>query len=183
MINNGITNTLMLTNPVRRLLLPITQQRILLPLSEIYQSDYLQHLKPQPFSCYNKCDSLMKCLKIHNYEIKCLKDESLIRSISSSTYNVFKMTYNIQIKHYTYLESPILESIGYGINNENLEKYKPEIDVILYSLRDLKFEKEYGFFLKTPEKMLFFRNESMYFNEVYTNIKLIDLHKMKNNFF
>jgi hypothetical protein len=89
MFHNGIINTLMLANPVKKLLLPIAQKRILLPLPEIYQTNYLHPLKPQPFWCSNKCDSLMKCLKINNSCTKCLKDGSLINSTQSSTYNVF----------------------------------------------------------------------------------------------
>jgi hypothetical protein len=181
MISNGIINTLMLANPVKKLLLPIAQQRILLPLPE-YNSDNLNLLKPQSFWCSNKCDSLMKCLKINNSNIKCIKDGSLINSIQSSTYNVFKMTYNLKIKNYSYSNvDSVVGVIGKAYYNEKLEKYHQEVDILLYSLRDIKLQNEYGFFIKTPKELIFFKNELMDINHIYTNIKLIDLDKMKKN--
>lgn len=182
MFNNGIANVLMLSKSANKLLLPIAEQRILLPLPECKNNSLynLSLLKPQPFWCSNKCSSLMKCLKINNSNTKCLKDGSLISSISSSTHNVFKASYNLKIKNYQYsnLDS-VVSVIGQVCYTENLEKYHQEVDIILYSLRDMKLQNEYGFFLKTPEKLIFFRNELMDINYIYTNIKLIDLDKMK----
>ena len=142
----------------------------------------LSLLKPSPFWCSNKCSSLMKCLKINNSNTKCLKDGSFLNSIQSSTYNVFRATYNVNIKNYSYSNVDSVTSvIGQAYYTENLKKYHQEVDIILYSLRDMKLQNEYGFFLKTPEKLIFFRNELMDINYIYTNIKLIDLDKMKNN--
>jgi hypothetical protein len=178
---NGIANVLMLTNPVKKILLPLAQQRLSLPLT-VPNHDYKYILKPQPFWCSNKCNSLMKCYKINNSNTKCMKDGSLINSIQSSTYNVFKITYPLKISNYSYIElNSAIDVIGTAYYKENLEKYNQEIEIILYSLKDMKLQNEYGFFLKTHEKMIFFKNSSMDLNMVYTNIKLIDLDKMKNN--
>jgi len=181
MLNNGIANVLIHTNPVKKILLPLAQQRLSLPLPQPdYEYKYI--LKPYPFWCSNKCNSLMKCCKINNFNIRCMKDGSLINSIQSSTHNVFKITYNLKINNYSYIGTldSAMEVIGKVYNIENLEKYHQEIDIILYSLKDMKLQDEYGFFFKTKEKMLFFKNSSMDLNMVYTNIKLIDLDKMKN---
>lgn len=180
MINNGIANVLMLTNPIKKILLPLAQQRLSLPLPQPdYEYKYI--LKPQPFYCSNNCNSLMKCCKINNSSIKCMKDGSIVNSIQSSTYNVFKMTYNLKLSNYPYIGTlnSAIDVIGMAYNIENLEKYHQEIDIILYSLKDMKLQNEYGFFFKTVEKLMFFKNNSMDLNMVYTNIKLIDLDKMQ----
>ena len=179
MINNGIANVLMRTNPVKKLLLPLAQPKLFLPLPQLdYEYKYV--LKPQPFYCSNNCNSLMKCRKINNSSIKCMKDGSLINSIQSSTYNVFKITYPCKISNYVYsgLDS-VIDVISKAYNDQNLGKYHQEIDIILYSLKEMKLENEFGFFLKTVEKIIFFKNQLMDINPIYTNIKLIDLDKMQ----
>jgi hypothetical protein len=180
MLNNGIANVLIHTNPVKKLLLPLTQQKISLPLHP--DSDYKYILKPNPFWCSNNCTSLMKCLKINNSNTKCIKSGSLINSIQSSTYNVFKITYNLKMSNYSYIGriDSAIEVIGRAYLKEKLEKYHQEIDIILYSLKDMKLQDEYGFFLKTIDQIIFFKNDSMDINITYTNVKLIDLDKMKN---
>jgi hypothetical protein len=181
MLNNGIANLLIHTNPVKKILLPLAQQRLSLPLPPP-DFDYKYILKPSPFWCSNNCTSLMKCLKINNSSTKCLKGGSLINSIQSSTYNVFKITYNLKMSNYSYIGTlnSVIEVFGKVYLKENLERHHQEIDIILYSLKDMKLQDEYGFFLKTTDKIIFFRNDSMDINIIYTNIKLIDLDKMKN---
>ena len=86
------------------------------------------------------------------------------------------------MSNYSYIGTlnSVIEVIGKVYLKENLERHHQEIDIILYSLKDMKLQDEYGFFLKTTDKIIFFRNDSMDINIIYTNIKLIDLDKMKN---
>ena len=88
----------------------------------------------------------------------------------------------MKIKNYSYsnLDS-VVSVIGQAYYNEKLEEYHQEVDILLYSLRDIKLQNEYGFFIKTPKELIFFKNELMDINHIYTNIKLIDLDKMKKN--
>jgi hypothetical protein len=92
------------------------------------------------------------------------------------------MTYNLKIKNYLYSDlDSVISVIGQAYYNEKLEDYHQEINILLYSLKDMKLQNEYGLFIKTPKELIFFKNELKDINYIYTNIKLIDLDKMKNN--
>jgi len=193
MLHNNIVNLLMHT-PIKRVLLPISQKRLSLPYpNDIeYESNnqYEYKLRPYEFSCLRGCSSLLKCIGADNSSIRCSKEGSLEKSIKTNTYDVFNYEYFTKIDDYNYsgTRDSFVEQFSRAINKKSIEnkesreweKYYTEINVLLYSLKDLKVENEYGLFIKTHKKLLFFKNNLLSFNKEYTKLKLINLDDMKN---
>jgi hypothetical protein len=194
MLHNNIVNLLMHT-PIKRVLLPVSQKRLALPLPNYIQYEsnndqYEYKLRPYEFSCLRGCSSLLKCIGADNSSIRCSKEGSLERSIKTNTYDVFNYEYLTKIDDYNYsgTRDSFVEEFSKVINKKSIEskgiqeweKYYTEINVLLYSLKDLKVENEYGLFIKTHKKLLFFKNNLLNFNKEYTKLKLINLDDMKN---
>lgn len=200
MLHNSIVNLIMHT-PIKRVLLPLSQKRLALTSSidsqyESNNNEYEYKLKPYEFLCLNGCSSLLKCLGTDNSSIRCSKEGSLEKSIKTNTHDVFNYEYFTKIDDYNYsgTRESFVEEFSRAINkkskestgstgsteNQVWEKYYTEINVLLYSLNDLKVENEYGLFIMTSNKLLFFKNNSLNFNKEYTKLKLINLDDMKN---
>ena len=185
MIHNNIVNLFMHT-PVKRVLLPVSQKRLALPPpNNNYESNnqYEYKLRPYEFSCLNGCSSLLKCISADNSSIRCSKEGSLEKSIKTNTYDIFNYEHMLKIDNYDYsgTRDSFVEEFSKAINKgTNSEKYYTEISVLLYSLKDLKVENEYGIFIMASNKLLFFKNNLLSFNKEYTKLKLIDLDDMKN---
>lgn len=189
MFHNNMVNLLMHT-PVKRVLLPLSQKRLALPSPNYNQyesnNQYEYKLRPYEFSCLNGCSSLLKCISAYNSSIRCSKEGSLEKSIKTNTYDIFNYEHMLKIDNYDYsgTRDSFVEEFSKAINKTNIEinweKYYTEINVVLYSLKDLKVENEYGIFIMASNKLLFFKNNLLNFNKEYTKLKLIDLDDMKN---
>ena len=181
MLHNNIVNLLMHTQSVKRVLLPLNQKKIELPFpNNQYESSNNQYeYKPKPyeFFCLNGCSSLFKCLGADNLSIKCPKKGSLEKSIKTNTYDIFNYEYFTKINNYSYsgTSDSFVKEFSKVINKKNIEnkestesqeweKYYTEINVLLYSIKDLKVENEYGLFIKTHKNLLFFKNNLLSFN-------------------
>lgn len=185
MLHNNIVNLLIHTQSVKRVLLPVSQKRLALPPPNNNQYEY--KLRPYEFSCLNGCSSLLKCISADNASIRCSKEGSLEKSIKTNTYDIFNYEHMLKIDNYYYsgTRDSFVEEFSKAINKTNIEskkfeKYYTEINVLLYSLKDLKVENEYGIFIMASNKLLFFKNNLLNFNKEYTKLKLIDLDDMKN---
>jgi len=171
---------------VKRVLLPATQKKISLPSFSNIQYDSNKNeykLRPYEFSCFRGCSSLLKCLSTDNSSIRCPKEGSLEKSIKTNTYDIFNYEYMARIDNYEYsgTRDSFVEEFSKVINKgTNWEKYHTEINVLLYSLKDLKVENEYGLFIMTSNKLLFFKNNLLNFNPAYTKLKSINLDDMRN---
>ena len=187
MLHNNIVNLLIHTQSVKRVLLPVSQKRLALPSPNYNQyesnNQYEYKLRPYEFFCLNGCSSLLKCISADNASIRCSKEGSLEKSIKTNTYDIFNYEYMLKIDNYDYsgTRDSFVEEFSKAINKgTNSEKYYTEISVLLYSLKDLKVENEYGIFIMVSNKLLFFKNNLLSFNKEYTKLKLINLDDMKN---
>jgi hypothetical protein len=171
---------------VKRVFLPLSQKKLELPSPN---NQYEYKPKPYEFSCLRGCSSLLKCIGTDSSSIKCPKEGSLEKSIKTNTYDIFNYEYLTKIDDYSYsgtsdsfvkeFSKVINKKSRESIESQEWEKYYTEINVVLYSLKDLKIENEYGLFIKTHKNLLFFKNNLLSFNQAYTKLKLINLDDMK----